>query len=336
MATNKHAAIRYQALDRCFGNPHRRFYIEDLIETCSNAIYDYAGVEDGVKRRQIFDDIAFMESEQGWSIHLDRNRDGKRVYYRYSDSGYSINQAGISAVEVERLNETLLMLSRFKGLPQFQWIEEMQVRLESTFGLKSEEKTAISFDSNPYLKGVNHIQILFFAITQQFSLKVTYKSFKEEKERTFVFHPWHLKQYNNRWFVFGLQENYDDLVNLALDRIIKVEQVAGVYIPNQHIDFEEYFEDVVGVTVLSGIQPEIIKLYIRSDLWPYIKSKPIHGSQKVLEHNDNGVVIELNVQINHEFLALLFGYMDGVKVIEPKHLKDRVLKIVQQTLENHS
>ena len=64
MATNKHATIRYHALDRCFSNFGRRFFIEDLIEACNQAIYDFDGIEDGVKRRQIFDDINFMESDQ--------------------------------------------------------------------------------------------------------------------------------------------------------------------------------------------------------------------------------------------------------------------------------
>lgn len=68
MATNKHATIRYHALDRCFSNWGRRYYIEDLIEACNAALNEFSGVEDGVKRRQIFDDITFMESEQGWSI----------------------------------------------------------------------------------------------------------------------------------------------------------------------------------------------------------------------------------------------------------------------------
>ena len=78
MATNKHAIIGYHALDRCFSNFGRRFYIEDIIEVCNEAICEYSGIEDGVKRRQVFDDIAFMGSEQGWFVPLDRHRDGKR------------------------------------------------------------------------------------------------------------------------------------------------------------------------------------------------------------------------------------------------------------------
>ena len=98
MATNKHATIRYHALDRCFANTGRRYYIEDLIEACNVALCDYTGIDDGVKRRQIFEDINFMESEQGWSIPLERCKDGKRVFYRYEDSTFSIKNQAINDV----------------------------------------------------------------------------------------------------------------------------------------------------------------------------------------------------------------------------------------------
>ena len=107
MATNKHATIRYHALDRCFSNPGRKFFIEDLIYACNQAIYDFAGIENGVKRRQVFDDITFMESEQGWSIPLERTKDGKRVFYRYADKSFSIKNQGINQEEAEQLKEVI-------------------------------------------------------------------------------------------------------------------------------------------------------------------------------------------------------------------------------------
>ena len=88
MATNKHATIRYQALDKCFRNTGRKYFIDDLIEACNKAIFNYSGISDGVKRRQIFDDINFMQSESGWTVPLERLKDGRRVYYRYSDASF--------------------------------------------------------------------------------------------------------------------------------------------------------------------------------------------------------------------------------------------------------
>ena len=63
MATNKNATIRYQALDRCFRNPGRKYYIDDLIEVCNDALLDIDPDSSGIKRRQIYDDIKFMQEK---------------------------------------------------------------------------------------------------------------------------------------------------------------------------------------------------------------------------------------------------------------------------------
>lgn len=65
MATNKHAIIRYQALDKCFRNIGKRYFMTDLIDACNQAIYDFKGSNEGIKKRQVFEDIRFMESEAG-------------------------------------------------------------------------------------------------------------------------------------------------------------------------------------------------------------------------------------------------------------------------------
>jgi hypothetical protein len=121
MATNKHARIRYQALDNCFSNPGRKYFIENLVAACNQAIYDFTGQKESVKKRQVYDDITFMESSQGWSIELERKKEGRNVYFHYSDKHYSINQSPLNQVELAQVKEVLLTLSRFRGMPQFDW-----------------------------------------------------------------------------------------------------------------------------------------------------------------------------------------------------------------------
>ncbi len=336
MSTNKNAIIRYHTLDRCFSNFGRRFYIEDLIKACNEALYEFAGIIDGVKRRQVFDDIVFMESPEGWEIPLKRYKDGRRVYYRYLDKNFSIKKHGINPSEAEQLKETLSILSRFKGLPQFEWVEEMIIRLMNTFHLKGSRATVVSFEQNQYLKGINHFTELFNAIQNQRALKITYQSYKEPVARTFIFHPWHLKQYNNRWFVFGWNHSEDMLYNLAIDRIIDTEYNTTSYIKNAHIDFEEFFEDVVGVSVDPDAPVEKVIVMINKELWPYIESKPLHGSQKVKEKTDEATIIELNVKINYELRSLLFSFADMVKVLEPAWLKTEFQKRFKRALRKYT
>lgn len=85
MPTNKNAQLRYNILDKCFRNTGRKFFIDDLVKEVNKALRELEGEDKQVKKRQIQYDIRFMKSEQGWSVPLEKKRDGRRVYYQYSD-----------------------------------------------------------------------------------------------------------------------------------------------------------------------------------------------------------------------------------------------------------
>ncbi len=335
MATNKHAIIRYQTLDKCFRNPGRIYYIEDLVEACNDAIYEYSGIEDGVKKRQIFEDIRFMESEQGWNIPLDHIRDGHKIYFRYEDMNFSINNQPLNKTEENQLKEALLTLSRFKGMPQFEWVDEITARLDSGLGLSKTSQQIIEFEQNDFLQGLEFITPLYNAILYKKVLNVSYKSFKRDNNQTISFHPYYLKQYKNRWFVFGLNEDFGQITNLALDRIVGIEDTKNVFTPNTTIDFSEYFEDVIGVTLDKEAKLEKIQLKVSSDLYPYIQTKPLHGSQKIKEKRDTFVLIELELIPNYELESLILSYGEGIEVISPQSLRERTRDRVQKTLNNY-
>lgn len=334
MSTNRHAAIRYQALDRCFSNWGRKYFIEDLIEACNEAIYEFTGNSNGIKRRQLFDDIRFMESEAGYSIPLEKLSEGKRKYYRYSDRNFSINKRPLSQHEAEQLKDTVLMLNRFKGLPQFEWMEEVLTRLEDSFKLKANADSVVAFEQNPYLKGLGHFTALFNAIIHKQVLEIAYRpSFGEPQ--TYILHPYFLKQYNNRWFLFGQADG--KIMNMAIDRISSFHTTTLPYIENQSVNFMEYFSDVVGVTVPYNAKPETILLKIDRNRYNYIASKPFHESQTELKHlsDEKEVAIRLKLIPNYEFETLLLGFADSIEILQPLSLKEKIQERARRILEKN-
>ena len=322
MATNKNATIRYQALDRCFRNPGRRYYMDDLIGACNEALLDINPDSSGIKRRQIYEDIKFMQDSKGFDAPIESFKDGRRAYYRYTDSEFSINSQPLNEQEAQQLKESLLTLSRFKGMPQFDWVEEMKVRLEQTFHLKTDDNI-LSFEENPYLTGREYIGDIYNAIVNETVLHITYKPFKATESLLFVIHPYHLKQYNNRWFLFGLNNEYQEsLINLALDRIQSIKESNIAYIPNTEIDFVAYFDDVIGVSVNNDEPIQKVILRLDEGLLPYITSKPLHGSQ--IQHKDDSSIIELNLQLNYELESQLLSHGEKIEVIEPAVLRERI------------
>ncbi len=333
MSTNKHAQIRYIALDNCFSNYGRKYYIEDLVEACNAAIYDFTGKNEGVKKRQVYEDIKFMESSQGWHIELNRIKDGKKIYHRYRDKNYSINKSPLNQVEITQIREVLLTLSRFKGMPQFEWVDEISSRLQSISN--TDVNNIIDFEQNQFLKGIDLITPLFNAIYNNRVLEISYLSFKGEKSIVYTIHPYYLKQYNLRWFLFGLNEQSEQITNLALDRISDIKEVSTIYKENFNIDFNEYFDDIIGVTIINAKPVETITLKVSNELWPYIETKPLHGSQKPPSFTSDGVLITINVIVNYELIAKLLSYGEGITVVSPQSLVDEMKRKVLKILENY-
>ncbi len=117
IAENPQALIRYRILDRCLSNHVNRYYWEDL----ADAIEDYFGKRPS--RRTVLNDLEALECDFGAMI--DHVKDGRQVYYRYHNRDFSIFKNEMSEEDIQKLGEAVSILSRFKGLPQFEWMESL-------------------------------------------------------------------------------------------------------------------------------------------------------------------------------------------------------------------
>lgn len=341
MPTNKNASIRYQALDKCFQRRNKRFFVEDLIEACEEALYDFNGLnkETGAKptvsRRQLFDDIRYMESEAGWQILLEKKREGKRIYYRYKDPDFSIKQQPLTQREAEQLNTAVQAISRYRNLPSYGWVEEIIATLENRFDIGDKKENIVGFEQNDRLIGRWYLTDILDATSSHIVLKVRYRSFNQKsKETDFTFHPYYVKQYNNRWFVLGLREDINKIANLALDRILNIEKEKNLpYHKNADINFEHYFDDIVGVTLPKDKEKEHIILKATPNRFPYIVSKPIHASQTVI--NDKEFELSIDVIPNRELDQQILSFGPDLEVISPQWFREHIGDIIKENFKKY-
>ena len=333
MATNKHAMIRYQALDRCFSNRYKRYYIDDLVEECNKAIYEFTGSLEGVKKRTIFSDISYMESPQGWNAPIKRVYEGKRCYYVYEEENFSINKKDLSEAELETIDEALVMLNRFKGVEGFDWVDEFVTNFEDKLGRKKNEVPVIGYQKNPFLKGIENLSVIYNYIVNRQVLKITYEHFVKGK-MVHVVHPYYLKEYNNRWFLFGITEQKRDfLISLPLDRMVDIEPMHIEYIPNKNFNFEEYFEDVVGVSVPMSGTPDKVVLKFEKSRFPYVVTKPLHPSQRIIDKDE--CMVQIEVHQNSELNSLIFSFGDQVEVLAPDSLRNQFKAKINKLSEKY-
>jgi len=334
LATNKNALIRYKVLDKCFRNPGKRYFIEDLISECEIVLLEIDPESNGISRRQIFEDMAFMESKEGWSIDLVKHRDGKRVYYRYADISFSINNMPLNEMEVNQLKAAMDILAQFKGMPQFEWVNEMVPKLQQGITADQSSTAIIEFDNNQYLKGIEHLGPLYNAIFYKKVLTISYQPYENDSPFNLEMHPYFLKQYNNRWFLFGYNpEKEKSDWNLAIDRIVELKEIKLKYQKNTKIDWHDYFEDIIGVTKPADIEPEKVVLNFIGKTAKYMETKPLHGSQKSRWIDENTLELSLHLIINYELERLLLSYADSVSVLKPNTLAKAIKNRLKEALK---
>lgn len=335
MPLTKNALIRFQTLDRCLRNTGRIYFWEDLLEECNKALLEYNPLSDGIQRRQLYDDIKYMESEQGWGAELTKTRHGRRVSYRYEDSAFSINNQPLNDSEAEQIKAALQIISRFSGTPQFEWVNEMIPKLESKFGFIGPRNSVMSFEENVDLKGLHLLTPLFNAIVNKRVLAVTYQDFKSEASYEITFHPYYLKQYNSRWFCFGLNAaNGFPNWNLALDRIDAVVE-TGLKYQSSTIDWEEYFYDIIGVTRPEGGELTDIVLKFIPDAAPYVITKPLHPSQRK-KADESGLEVRLKIIPNFELEKLVISFGEQVEVVSPSSFRDQVSRRLKEASQYYA
>jgi predicted DNA-binding transcriptional regulator YafY/ectoine hydroxylase-related dioxygenase (phytanoyl-CoA dioxygenase family) len=332
MPVNRNALIRFRTIDNCLRNRQRKWTLEALIEACSEALYEYEGIDKGVSRRSVQMDLQLMRSDKlGYNapiIVLEKK------YYTYNDPDYSITNIPLTNQDLGKLTEVVEILRQFKGFSHFQELSGMVQRLENKIhSAKTKQEPVIDFEKNENLKGLEYIETLYQAIIQKKALELCYQSFKARSANEFTFHAYFLKEYRNRWFVLGIKKKDTPILTLALDRIANIKDSSAKYVVNKNLNMNDYFQHVIGVTVATEGRAEEIVLFADRETAPYILTKPIHHTQKIIETQAGGVTISICVQVNFELEREILGFGDRIKVLAPEKLKRRIKERFERGLD---
>lgn len=312
MANNKHALLRYETLDRCLSDRRAAYHINELKDACNDALLSEHDESCLVEIRQIYYDLQYMQEH--YNAPIVRAQDGHRTIISYSDPDFSIRKRPMSQNDIAQLKDTLTLLSRFKGMPKYEWIEEIVGKLSAEFKLDENCAAYVSFEHNEGVQGIKHFSPILDAISQKQVITFQYKPYTME-ERKVTMSPHLLKQYNQRWYVIGHEADVDYIPNYALDRIkgtVKINRKQH-YVEST-LDYEKYFSDIVGITHYSDSELEEIILQVDDDYISYFESNPIHDP--LYPVNGKPGFYKLKVRYNYELATAIFSHLDKIRVIQ--------------------
>lgn len=336
MAFNKNALIRYRTIDKCLQNRYRKWTLDDLIEACSDALYEYEGKDVNVSKRAVQADIQLLRSDKlGYNAPIVVY---DKKYYKYETPDFSITNNPLTATDMNVLSEAVEMLKQFKDFSLFSDLSGIIQRLEDTvYSEKTKQPAIIHFDKNDNLKGLHHLDTLYRAILKKQVVRLVYQSFKAREAQTLLFHAFILKEYNNRWFLVGKKnEGKGNILTLALDRIESIEIEPAMRYKKGDFDAEKYYTNTYGVTVMGETSLMRMELKINAHNAPYVLTKPFHHSQKLLEtYEDRSIRISIELHHNFEIERLILGFGPAVEVLQPRRLRRRMKWLLKKAMANY-
>ena len=296
--------------------------MEDLREACEKELLEKEGIC-GISTRTIQRDIELMRSDKlGYNAPIIVKH---KKYYTYEDLDYSITKLPLSQKDLNELSSALEIIKHYNGFSNMSGQEDILTRMQDKIACQTDNQKVVFIETNEKLKGLNFLGPLFEAIKKKEALAIEYKSFKAKRESRLYISPYILKEFNNRWFLIGMSTK-NIIMTLALDRIIAIKKDdKHQYTNNTIFDPETYLGEMVGVTRELDSKVETVILWVSENQAPYVETKPFHHTQEIEKENvDGSKIFRLRIIINYELERKILGYGPHIKVIEPKHLKQRI------------
>lgn len=344
---DKNQYDRYKRIDRILRSTPDGLSLDELLERLNGTLtYD-----NQIKRRQLQYDLDALKELYGAPIN--NKRGARRI--KYEDASYSI----VTHEMKENLRSMREQMDNVEMNPRLLWLQNLILMLQDTYFTNPMAMEAIDFGDNLEYHNSSRVHEFFSYIMDKQVVEVTFSpGFGKPQKK--VIHPYFIRQYNNRWFLFGWNEKAardnkpsSGILNLPLDRISGVKTIRTIYrditVDDVREFKEDYFGDIVGVTRVDT-EP-CVHLELRFDFntgdtekdnaarrdYYYLKTKPFYPyisfpSDEEVENKGYAEVV-MDIIPNKELEGALLRYADTAKISATGDFRDRMIKRIQSIVK---
>lgn len=347
---DKNQYERYKQLDRILRGTPDGLSLDTLLERLNGSL----PYENQIKRRQLQYDLEALRDLYG--APLEMKRGARRI--KYEDASYSI----ITHEMKESLMSMSEQLDSIQMNPRLLWLQNLILMLQDTYFTNAMAMEAIDFGDNLEYENSSRVHEFFSYIMNKQVLELNYNAGFEKPQKRII-HPYFVRQYNNRWFLFGWNEKAaqegkpaSGILNLSLDRIENIKTVPDRYREVSIEDIrefkEEYFGDIVGVTRIEA--EDRIPLVLRFEFntgddkkdfaarrdYYYLRTKPFYPyisfpSEDSIKENGYAEVT-MDIIPNKELEGILLRYADTAKIVGPEEFRNRMLNRIQDIIKKQN
>lgn len=329
MPVTKSALLRYKIIDRCLRNKYRPYpSVEDLRQYCEDELFN--STKENISRSTIEKDLKAMRTDEVLGYEAPICFDKKNKGYYYEDRNYSIQALPLNEEELQAIRFASQTLYQFRDTAFFKdfysAIEKIFSKVEVSQKVVGRIEKIIQFENEPVDVQLDHLPLVLKAVTERLSVTFDYRKFYSKETKTHIVHPLLLKEYRSRWYLAAFNPLLKEVLIYSLDRIISITLSENKFVAPKDFDADSYFKHSLGITRFNHEKPVKVILSFHPSQSEYLKAKPIHITQKILNNNEKEFRIELHVFPSWELDMLILGYGELVRVITPDKMKKHIQK----------
>lgn len=286
-------------------------------------IFDRLGQD--ISIRTIQNDISAMKNDADYGYFAPIEYEKAQHAFYYSDREYTIRRFPLHSEEIRALE---LYVSRLQILGSNRIFESVVSGIKKVIDvvkannrLRPSSNAGMILQTEPHSEapGIELLEAIAYAIEQRLPLMLCYKKFGFEEQSTKRVLPLLLKEYRQRWYMIAHVKDRGTST-YGLDRIVSVVADDSVYEEEVDFDAETFYRYSFGITTTSD-QPLVIRLKFSPKSAPYVKTVPLHKTQKIIEDGDEGLIVQLEVLVAYELISCILGYGTEVEVLSPASLR---------------
>jgi predicted DNA-binding transcriptional regulator YafY len=335
MPSNKSAFYRYLLIDKRIANKYQPY---PNLEEIKSYIEEKTG--QNISTRQLEYDLAEMKNSEVLAFYAPIEFDKTNKGYKYSDSKYSIGQfVKLNQDDLDSLEMAFEILDTYKGIDVFKNFKVAIDKMNNEFSVTKnhsalEVENILQPQINSSSEGLQWLNILVGLIKEKSSIKILYGKFSGEK-KYYVLSPIILKEFDSRWYLVARDAKDKTIKVFGLERILEIEKNEFNY---ELGDFNSkvFFKNVYGITINTNAKVEEVVLEFESYAANFIKTKPIHSSQKILNETQNGVIFQLDVYPSVELKNLILSWGRSCRVLSPADFRNEIKNELQAALNSYN
>lgn len=169
------------------------------------------------------------------------------------------------------------------------------------------------------------LYIIIYAMQDSLKINLSYKKFGTDEVENMIVEPYAIKSFKNRWYLLAKHEN-KGLRTYAFDRIEDIHTTQEQFVFPKDFSADEYFMNYYGVISDESKKTECIELKVYGKDVNYLRTLPLHFTQKEIVTKENYSIFSLYMGITYDFVQMLLTFNSSLEVLRPQSLQDEIIK----------